>query len=79
MNMTATAFRECVLAALDELDERTEATEIRRVDTWVERLAKEVHSVQGSFGDGLGERDPDAEALSYGDITVDLGEELAGE
>jgi hypothetical protein len=76
MNLTATAFREVVLSALDELDERTEPTEIRRVDAWTSKLNSEIRSVQGNFaGDELGERDPDAEDISYEDMTVDLGEE----
>lgn len=83
MNLTGAAFRELALAALEELDERTDATEIRRVDVWVEKFAKEVRSAQSDFsGDALGERDQDASTeldISYGDLSVDLGDEAASE
>lgn len=78
MNLNVSAFRELALAALDELDERAEATEIRRVDVWVEKFVKEVRAVKADFGgDELGERDPSAEDISYGDLSVDLGDEAA--
>lgn len=76
LHLNAVAFRELAGAALAELDERTDPTEIRRVDAWVALLAKEVRATQNDFaGDALGERDPDAEDISYEDMTVDLGEE----
>lgn len=76
LHLTSSAFRECALAALDELDACTDATDISRVDAWVEKLTKKIRIVQSDFaGDDLGARDADAEDISYGDVSVDLGEE----
>jgi hypothetical protein len=78
LHLTSSAFRECALAALEELDACTETTDIRRVDAWVDQLSKKIRVVQSDFaGEELGARDPDAEDISYGDMSVDLGDEAA--
>ncbi len=72
MNLTTEGFVACARAALEELDANASATEIRRVETWIERLNKEIHLAKRSFSDQLGERnsaeDPDvhyAEVRGY--------------
>jgi hypothetical protein len=78
VNLTTDAFRECVLAALEELEANSDPTEIRRVDTWVAKLTRDINNVKEDFGvDELGERDTDAEDISYEDVLDGLPEELS--
>ncbi len=75
MNLTAVAFRECALAALEELDAHTEPTEIRRVSVWVDKLNRAIGTVQDDFsGDNLGEHDDDGNEdrrHAYADVYSD--------
>lgn len=70
MHLTTEAFRECASRALEELDADSDPTEIRRVETWVEKLTRNIHRAKGDFvGEALGERDPEDDPNAhYADV-----------